>query len=101
MSIKKWEDRDSVRWILLEGELDHLGSKGLAERLNETADGCSGPVVLDLQDVTFVGSPGLRALLEASHHLGQSGRRLSVSGLRPGVRRVFDTTGIFEAIPEE
>ena len=101
MSIKNWEDRPTARWILLEGELDHLGSKGLAEQLAETADGCSGPVVLDLQDVTFVGSSGLRALLEAYHHLDESGRRMSVSGLRPGVRRVFDTTGIFEAIPEE
>jgi len=94
------EDRGEERWVLLNGELDHVGSQGLTKRLLETADGCSGPVVIDLNDVSFVGSPGLRVMLEAYHHLDAKGRLLSVAGLRPGVRRVFETTGIFAAIPE-
>jgi anti-anti-sigma factor len=96
----EWEDRDEERWIRLEGELDHIGTEGLAERLIETADACSGPVVLDFGRVTFVGSPGLRVLLQTHHELKRNGRRLRVFGLRPGVRRVFATTGIFDAIPE-
>lgn len=95
-----WEDRDQERWIHLSGELDHLGTEGLAERLLQTADDCTGTVVLDFAGVTFVGSPGLRVLLQAHHRLRSGGRQLRVCGLRPGVRRVFATTGIFEAIPE-
>ena len=94
------EDRGEERWVLLDGDLDHVGSQGLTARLLETADGWRGPVVLDLNGVTFVGSPGLRVMLAAYHHLDTRGRLLSVAGLRPGVRQVFLTTGIFEAIPE-
>ncbi|MHC4956973.1 MAG: STAS domain-containing protein [Planctomycetota bacterium] len=96
----KWEDRDGERWIHLEGELDHIGTEGLVERLMETADDGNGAVVLDFALVTFVGSPGLRVLLQTHHQLKSNGRKLRVCGLRPGVRRVFATTGIFEAIPE-
>ena len=55
---------------------------------------------MDLAEVTFVGSHALRLLLEAYHHIGASGRSMRVAGLRPIVRKVFETTGIFDAIPE-
>ena len=100
MANLRWEDRKETRWILLAGELDHQGSHELENRLQTATADCSGPVIVDLADVTFVGSHALRLLLEANHMLGAAGRSLRVSGLRPIVRKVFETTGIFEAIPE-
>ena len=100
MATLRWEDRDETRWILLEGELDHIGSKELGGLLIEAAGRSSHPVVVDMADVSFVGSHALRLLLETNHTLGAEGRTLRVSGLRPLVRKVFETTGIFDAIPE-
>jgi len=100
MASLTWEDRDDTRWIALKGELDHDGSYDLKESLRAAAGATEGPVVVDLGAVTFVGSHALRLLLEAHHHLGASGRSLRVAGLRPVVRKVFETTGIFDAIPE-
>ena len=100
MASLRWEDRDDARWIVIEGELDHEGSRELCSSLRTATEAGSGPVVVDLAKVTFVGSHALRLLLEANHSLGECGRPMSVSGLRPIVRKVFETTGIFEAIPE-
>ena len=100
MASLKWEDRDDTRWILIEGELDHDGSHELERSLRDAAAASGGPVVVDLAEVTFVGSHALRLLLEANHNLSAAGRSMSVAGLRPIVRKVFETTGIFEAIPE-
>ena len=100
MASLKWEDRDDARWILIEGELDHDGSQELGQSLADAAAASGGPVVVDLAAVSFVGSHALRLLLEANHNLGAAGRTMRVAGLRPIVRKVFETTGIFEAIPE-
>ena len=100
MASLKWEDRGEARWILIEGELDHDGSHELGHSLQDAAGTGGGPVVVDMGAVTFVGSHALRLLLEAHHNLGAAGRSLRVSGLRPLVRKVFETTGILDAIPE-
>ena len=99
MANLSWEDRDDGRWILLAGELDHEGSRELGESLR-SATACDSPVCVDMTEVTFIGSHALRLLLEANHHMAEAGHQLSVSGLRPIVRKVFETTGIFDAIPE-
>ncbi len=100
MASLKCEDRDDARWILIEGELDHEGSHELGQSLQDAAAASVGLVVVDLAAVTFVGSHALRLLLEANHNLVAVGRSMRVAGLRPIVRKVFETTGIFEAIPE-
>ena len=62
----------------------------------------SGPdaVVVDMTHVTFVASHGIRLLLQANRQLKQSGRSLRLAGMSPQVRKVFETTGLFQAIPE-
>ena len=100
MASLNWEDRDDTRWIMIEGELDHEGSHELGESLGAAAGTSAGPVVVDMAAVTFVGSHALRLLLEAHHRLDALGRSMSVAGLKPLVRKVFETTGIFDAIPE-
>ena len=65
MASLRWEDRDDARWIVIEGELDHEGSRELCTSLRTAteADDGAGPVVVDLALVTFVGSHALRLLL--------------------------------------
>jgi len=95
-----WEDRPDARWITLTGELDHDGCRDLHDEFQRIATSAAAPVVVDLAQVPFVASNGLRLLLETHHQLRDAGRRLMVHNLQPSVRRVFRTTGIFDAIPE-
>jgi anti-anti-sigma factor len=95
-----WEDRPEARWITLTGELDHEGCRQMQEEFQRIAGGCADSVVVDLGQVPFVASNGLRLLLETQHQLRDAGRRLMVHNLHPSVRTVFRTTGVFEAIPE-
>lgn len=95
-----WEDRPDGRWIHLTGELDHDGCRKVYEEFRRVAAGTQTSVIVDLEGVPFVASNGLRMLLETHHDLRDGGRRLMVSNLRPPVRKVFQTTGIFDAIPE-
>ena len=95
-----WEDRPTARWIHLAGDLDHDGCLELHAEFRRVADEAVMPVIVDLSQVPFVASNGIRMLLEVHHNLREAGRVLRVSNLQAAVRKVFSTTGIFEAIPE-
>jgi len=96
----RWEDRPDGRWIIMTGELDHDGCRDVHDEFQRIASGASAPVVVDLAEVSFVASNGLRLLLETHHRLRDAGRRLMVHNLQPSVRKVVRTTGVFDAIPE-
>jgi len=95
-----WEDRSDARWIHIQGELDHEGCAAMHDEFQRVAREGRMPVVVDLSKVPFVASNGIRMLLEIHHSLRDEGRRLMVSNLQGPVRKVFSTTGIFDAIPE-
>ncbi len=97
----RFEDRADGRWILISGELDHEGCARVGERLREAAAGAKAKrVVVDLAEVSFVASQGLRLLLQIQNALKLAGRTLQIGAMRPNIRRVMETTGILQAIPE-
>ena len=84
--------------LTLRGELD-LGSAGRLERaLREHA----GPVLLDLRELTFMDSTGVRVLLEASEVAAREGRALGVVPPAGGdARLIIEETGIATLLPLE
>ena len=95
-----WEDWSDAWWIHIRGDLDHDGCRAMHAEFRRVADEGALPVIVDLAEVPFVASNGLRMLLETHHNLRDRGRHLMVSNLQEPVRKVFTTTGIFDAIPE-
>jgi len=96
----RWEDNEDGRLIRLEGELDHVGCAQIANNFRTAATEAEKNVVVDLGGVRFVASHGLRMLIQLHKLLKAEGRALRVRGLCPQVRRVFETTGLFQAMPE-
>ncbi len=97
----RFEDRADGRWIMLSGELDHEGCARVGDRLREAASAAkTARVIVDMSDVSFVASQGLRLLLQVQNALKNAGRTLQIGGMRPNIRRVMETTGILQAIPE-
>lgn len=77
--------------VRLVGELDLAGAPALSEAVaRAAADGGSGrPLVLDMRDVSFIDSTGVRTLLEAAQSVGGS---LALLAPSPAVTRVLDLT---------
>ena len=50
-------------------------------------------VALDLGDVTFIDSTGLRALLRLHQEATRVGWRLRIAAIHPHVRRLLEMTG--------
>ena len=78
------------------GELDIASAPALTRALDEPEVSGAARLVIDLTQVTFMDSTGLRALLLARQQADASGQALV---LRPGpnqVQRVFELSGTLE-----
>jgi len=101
MTSTRWEDGDKERLIRLEGELDHDGCEEVDAAFREaTADVSKDRIVVDMSEVTFVSSQGIWMMLQAHARLKEQGRALQVRGMRPYIAKVFETVGVFRAVPE-
>jgi anti-sigma B factor antagonist len=87
------EDRVDALIIFLEGEIDGLTAPRMRVAIGEAFERLTGRMlVLDLTEVRFLGSAGLRALLdsaaEAITHRGHEPLRVVVDENRPVVRPI-------------
>jgi anti-anti-sigma factor len=77
------------------GELDLVAAPAFDEELRRALASHASAVLVDLSELTFIDSTGLRALVAAAHLSSQNGRKLAVRrDLPPAVERVFDVTRI-------
>jgi anti-anti-sigma factor len=89
----------SITTIAVAGELDVAATDGVLDRLEaELARGPSG-VVVDLSELAFIDSTGLRALLQARDLCARHGARMSIVEARGHVARVFELTGLRSVLP--
>ena len=72
----------------MEGELDCATAPQLELRLRALA-GLGHPVSIDLADVSFMDSSGLRLLLDAHRAAERDGRTFELRRPSPAVRRVI------------
>jgi stage II sporulation protein AA (anti-sigma F factor antagonist) len=85
--------------LVLTGELDPATAPTLEARLAEvTADGDVRRVVLDLAQITFLDSSGLRTLVAANEALRARAAELVLQAPTSNIRRVLEVTGLTELI---
>jgi anti-anti-sigma factor len=78
--------------VVLRGEFDLAGVQQF-EAAMQTLEASRPPVlVVDLNDLKFMDSSGLRALVMADHRARKDGRRFAIVPGPPVVRRVFEIT---------
>jgi anti-anti-sigma factor len=90
---------NSIPIIEVRGRLDSVTAEVVAEELFQAVDQAEYCLVVDLGEVTFISSAGLRALLLAARPLRARGGHLVLSRLRPQVREVFDIVGLSQLFP--
>jgi anti-anti-sigma factor len=83
-----------ARVLRLVGELDLSGVDLFERTLEGELDGEDGIVALDLRDLTFMDSSGLRALVMADRRVKNVGRSLVVVRPSGSVERVMALTDV-------
>src|SRR5436305_12942409 len=85
--------RDVVR-VCPHGEVDLVTVRRVRERIDELTAAGFERLLLDLREVTFLDSTGLRLLIELDHAARAGGWQLALIDGPPAVQRLFDLTGL-------
>ena len=92
------EARDGWTRVTVSGELDLATVDPFSEAVRDAL--AAGAVVIDLRDVSFMDSSGVRALNTALREAADAGRELRVAeGMQPIVLQVLEITGMLGLLP--
>src|SRR5688572_26890332 len=91
-------ERDEVVEIAVRGELDLSTVDKLEEELKRLERGRPAVIVLDLSELEFLDSTGLRLIVTADQRARTEGRRLAVVKGPETVQRVFTITRLDERL---
>src|SRR5437660_180450 len=92
-------DEDQAVRFALEGRLDSAGTDAIEAKLTASVRRGTNNVILDLANVPFVGSLGIRMLISIGRTLQRQGRTVVLIGVQPLVQDVFETVALGEMIP--
>ncbi|HEX4880815.1 MAG TPA: STAS domain-containing protein [Porticoccaceae bacterium] len=85
--------------VQLNGRLDILGAQAIEVRFTALTAISGGAILVDLSEVTFLASLGMRTLLATAKGVNARGGRLVLYKPQPNVREVLDTSGLSNLIP--
>ncbi len=99
-------NQGSAAVVAVSGELDLRTSPQLEERLTRAFDDGAELVILDLRQIEFMDSTGLRVLLIAHQRAHETGRQFALVRGVDQVERVLTLTGVRDLLtvvdaPEE
>lgn len=83
---------DGLSHVVLSGEFDLAGVVRFEDTLAAIEAETPKAIVIDLSELEFMDSSGLRALVNADGRAQRAGRRLAIVPGPPQVRRVFEIT---------
>ena len=102
MEISQERDGDVVI-VRLSGRLDSSAAPGAEERLSAALTGTPPRVAIDMGQLVYISSAGLRVLLVLAKKVQQEKGKVALGGLAANVREVFTVSGfdtIFSVVPD-
>ncbi|HEX4717753.1 MAG TPA: STAS domain-containing protein [Thermoleophilaceae bacterium] len=87
-----------VMYVTLAGEFDLAGIQQFESVLGKVEADAPETIVIDLSQLAFMDSSGLRALVMADQRAHREGRRLAIVPGPPSVRRVFEITQLHDQL---
>jgi anti-anti-sigma factor len=86
------DNENGIVMVRPSGKLDALTAPVLQESLDRILEEGSLRLVIDMTEVRYVSSAGLRVFIRVGRQLMQTGK-MSVTGLHASVRQVFEMAG--------
>jgi anti-anti-sigma factor len=80
--------------LSLSGELDTSAARTVDRAVDEVVAAGATSVVIDLSDITFIDSSGLRSLIRARQQLGDTADSVRLRNPQPGAMRLLEITGL-------
>jgi anti-sigma B factor antagonist len=89
---------NQIAKVVLSGRMDIAGAQAVDFQFN-TLCGARRKVIVDLSDVSFMASIGIRTIVLGGKAVTNKGGKIVLLSPQPGVEKVLETTGINTVIP--
>ncbi len=93
------EPRGTVILLRLGGRLDSLTSPQLETKLLALVEGGTRQLVLDLMNLDYISSAGLRVLLMVAKKLKAANGQVALAAMKSHIREIFDIAGFSTIFP--
>jgi anti-anti-sigma factor len=98
LTLSTSQEQEAVR-VSLAGELDLSSALTFDEELRRIEEEAEpDTVILDLGELKFMDSTGLRLIVSAHQRALKAGRRLAIMHATTAIRRIFRLTGMAERL---
>jgi len=97
------QDKNNYRYLSFSGRLDAVTSQDADQQLRTKLDDCT-KLLIDLEQLTYISSAGLRVLLIIAKQMKGHDGQLVLCNLSETVQEVFDISGfsaIFKLCPSK
>ena len=91
------DEDNSVARVSLSGALNTDTAPGFEQRLQNVINDGHALTVLDMKDLDYISSAGLRVIFKAAKQAKGDGRRLAAANRKPHIDKVFE---ILQALPD-
>ena len=98
MDMQIIENDDFVR-VVLNGRLDTAGVGQIESQFFAGIVPRGRPTVVDMSEVPFLASLGIRMLISTARSLSSKGARIAMYSATPGVMEVIEMTSLHEIVP--
>jgi anti-sigma B factor antagonist len=99
MELEIKNQSDQITHLALRGKLDAAGVGEIELKFTSHTVPRAKPLLLDMSEVTFVASLGLRMLLTVAKALNQRGVKMVLLSPQPAVRQVLSLSGFDQLMP--
>jgi len=89
---------DDIVQVRLSGRLDLEGTQAINDKFNVATKERAAKIIIDLSEVSFLASVGIRLLLTSARAQANHGGKLVLAAPRPAVRKVIEAAGIDQLI---
>lgn len=89
------ESKDRAVVVSVKGKVDTLTAQLMGKYLGEQADRTEKALVINLSEVYYISSAGLRAILSAAKKMKEKKLDFVLTGLEGDVKNVFKIAGFF------
>ena len=90
---------DQILRITLDGRLDVEGTQAIDMKFTALTATKKAAVLVDMTDVSFLASIGMRTLLSCAKAVSNRGGKMVLVNPQPMVKEVMDRTGVASLIP--
>lgn len=93
LNIKMDFNEDKNIWIAVpDGEIDIYTSPKLKEKLSEALEEKKADILLDCQNLDYVDSTGLGALISILKKVRDNNDKIYMENVKPNIRKLFNIT---------